>query len=83
MEKAQGKRIPTQADVRSIMNEVYNVWFSKYKNATTDNDFQNAIREAHELNEKYPFELCETLIIQLILIIESYYREGIQHVENR
>ncbi|MDF2524774.1 MAG: hypothetical protein K0R31_2415, partial [Clostridiales bacterium] len=55
----------------------------KYKNATTDNDFQNAIREAHELNEKYPFELCETLIIQLILIIESYYREGIQHVENR
>lgn len=69
------QRNPTQEEVRSIMNEVYNIWFTKYKNSETDEQFQNMVKDAHIILKKYPFELCEVMLLKLSNAIEAYYKE--------
>lgn len=75
MKESEEQRTPTQDEVRSVMNEVYNVWFSKYKNAETDQEFQDMVRDVHEIKKKYPFKICHDMLLEMSNIIENYYKE--------
>ena len=68
-------RNPTPDEVREIFNEVYNKFYRKYKQANTDEEFKLLIREANELDKKYPFDLCHHMLLDLINIIEKDYKE--------
>lgn len=67
---------PSIEQVKYIFNEVHNVWFKKYREAKTDEDFKNLIRDAHSIIEKYPFNLTEVMLLELIKAIECYVKEG-------
>ncbi len=68
-------RNPTPDEVREVFNEVYNKFYRKYKEANTDEEFKSLIKEANVLDKKYPFELCHHMLLDLIKIIEIYYKE--------
>ena len=73
---------PTREEVKQIFNEIHNVWFKKFKDSKTDEEFQAMVKEAHEINKKYPYKLCENMLFDLANIIESYAREGSNNDRN-
>ncbi len=74
--------VPSKEDVKQIFSEVHNVWFKKYRDSNSDEEFQTMVKEAHEINKKYPYKLCENMLFDLANIIESYAKEGSNNVRN-
>lgn len=72
-----GEKAPSQEDVRLIFKETY-LLFLEAQEMKTDNDFQDLIRKSHDLKNKYPFKLCETIILELWNIVDGYSKE-IEH----
>lgn len=67
---------PSKEEVKQIFNEIHNIWFKKHRDSKTDEEFQSMLKEAHEINKKYPYRLCENMLIDLANIIESNAKEG-------
>lgn len=72
----ENKEYPSPDQVKAILNDVYNKWFTKHKNASTPEDYEELRREAIELDKKYPFELCHVMVLELMSIINSYAKEA-------
>lgn len=66
--------IPNSEQVRFIFKDTYNLYV-KYKNIQEDEEFEELVKETHELHKKYPFELCEKILVELLSVIEKYYNE--------
>lgn len=64
------KNMPTEEQVRLIFKETYNLYI-KYKNCSKDEEFKSLLDVVHELSIKYPFELCENILCNLMNIISK------------
>lgn len=64
--------------IRSIMNEVYNKWFTKYRDADLNNvdTWNNILSEAKQIQMQYNTPFTEGLI--MLLIDELHSREMAQ-----
>lgn len=65
---------PTPEQIRLIFKETYN-FFTKYNNIHKDEEWEELIKKTHELYKKYPFKLCEKLLVELLEVIEKYNKE--------
>ena len=65
---------PSPEQIKDIFKYIY-LWFEKYKDATTDDDFVNMIDEAKQIRDRYNFEFTEKLIVGLEEVIEEYHKE--------
>lgn len=65
---------PNREQVKMIYREVY-MLFVKYSDISTNIDFKLFLKESHDLNNKYPFELCEHQILDIANILDGYARE--------
>lgn len=67
-------RVPNKEEIKNLFNEVHNVWLKKYWDAKTDDDFQQLVRDAQSIRERYPFQLTEVMTLELAEIIDSHAR---------
>ena len=65
---------PTPNQIKEIFKHTY-LWFEKYKDSSSDQDFIDMVREGKEIRDRYNFEFTEDLIIGLEEVIEDYYKE--------
>jgi hypothetical protein len=56
------------------MNDVYNGFYLKWRNILTQENAAVMMQEAYELERKYPYDLCHSLLINLISCVEEEYR---------
>lgn len=67
-------RNPTPAEVKNIFKYTY-LLFDKYKDAKTEQDFEMLVEEARKIQAQYPFQICEKIIVEVLSVIETYWRE--------
>lgn len=70
------KYIPSHDEIRNIFNETYNVFYKKWKDISALADWPILMQEARELNKKYPYSLCQQILLELIEIIEDGFKEN-------
>lgn len=69
-------RIPNKDEIKQVFNEIHNVWLKKFWDAKSDEEFQQLLRDAHTIKERYPFLLTKSMLTELALIIELNAKEG-------
>lgn len=67
------KHVPSHEEIKNIFNEVYNVFYRKWKDISSKSDWPKLMQEARELNKKYDCELCSDMVLGLIKCIENEY----------
>lgn len=68
------KNIPTPEQVRLIFKYTYMIYV-KYKNSKSDQDFLNLVKLCHEIQRRFPFKLCEKVLLEICNIIEEEYKK--------
>jgi len=66
---------PSPEQVKLIFKDTYNLYL-KYKEASTDKEYLELIAESNEIDNKYPFQLCHVMVLELLNIIEDYCKQG-------
>lgn len=64
---------PSPSQIKEIFKFIY-LWFEKYKDSSTDQDFIDMVREGKDIRDRYNFKFTEDLIIGLEEVIEEYYK---------
>lgn len=67
-------KYPNHEEIRQIFNDTYNVFYKKWKDISNPDDWSRLMGEARELNKKYNCELCQSILLNLIKIIEDNYK---------
>jgi hypothetical protein len=68
------KIFPNQEQVRLIYKDTYNLYL-KFKDIKADNEWNRLLFESNKLYKKYPFKLCQEMIMGLLEIIEHASKE--------
>lgn len=68
------KNVPTPEQVRLIFKYTYMIYV-KYKSSKSDQDFLNLVKVCHELQRRFPFKLCEKVLLEICNIIEEEYKK--------
>lgn len=63
--------VPNSEQVRMIYKETYN-FYTKWI-AVNEPDWDLIIAKSREIEQKYPFELCQKILVELVSIIETSY----------
>lgn len=55
------------SDYNNILNEIYNVWFRKWRDAPpqSDIDWDRCHKEAEAISQKYPYQITADLCADL------------------
>ena len=64
---------PTQEQVRLIFSDTYKFYLKWI--AVKDIDWGLVIAESHDIEAKYPFELCIKILVELVAVIEADHKE--------
>jgi hypothetical protein len=71
--------VPDHENVKKMMNELYNGFYLKWRSILTLENAGQMMQEVHEIEKKYPFQLCRDILVGLVESIEEEYRKrGIQ-----
>lgn len=65
---------PTPKEVQLIYKDTYN-FYLKWIAVKGEIDWKVLIADAHEIEQKYPFELCTKMLVELVAVIETAYME--------
>lgn len=65
---------PTPEQVKEIYKYCY-LFFTKHIKVDTDQEYYEMLTEAKQIRNKYPFKLCEDMIIENMEIINRYWME--------
>lgn len=73
------KNNPDSEQVRLIFKYTY-LLYTKFKDSKTEQDYQDLVKECHELNKRFPFELCESILLEICKVINKDYGEGVNNI---
>ena len=68
------KKIPSQEEVRQIFNDTYNVFYKKWKDISTLEQWVDLVQDASQINQKYNCELCKQILLELVKVIEDGFK---------
>ena len=71
------KKIPSPEEVRQIFNDTYNVFYKKWKDISTLEQWVDLVQDASQINQKYNCELCKQILLELVKVIEDGFKGGI------
>lgn len=63
--------IPSADQVRLIYKDTYNFYLKWI--AVKELDWEAVIAESRDIEQKYPFELCRKILVEVVMIIEANY----------
>jgi hypothetical protein len=64
---------PTPKDVQEIFKFTY-LFYTKWI-AVKEPKWDELISESHSLEQKYPYDLCRTILVELVAALETDYME--------
>jgi hypothetical protein len=67
-------KIPSQAEVRLIFNDTYNVFYKKWKDISNPEDWVKIAQDMRDINNRYNCELCKQILLELVKCIEAEYK---------
>ena len=68
------KRIPDQTEIRQIFNDTYNVFYKKWKDISSSEDWVLLIQDMREIDQKYKCDLCRQILLELVKVIEDEFK---------
>jgi len=68
------KSIPTPSEVRQIFNDTHNVFYKKWKDISTADQWANLIKDMHEIDSRYQCDLCRQILLELVKVIEHEFK---------
>jgi hypothetical protein len=73
-----GKKIPSQIEVRQIFSDTYNVFYKKWKDISKPEDWAILMQDMHQIDQKYDCSLCRQILLELVKVIEHDFvkKEG-------
>lgn len=66
------KKYPSPEQMRLIFKDTYS-FYLKWKDVQNGNDWFMVVDESHEIRDKYPFEICEDMLIKIMQVMEHDY----------
>lgn len=66
---------PSHEDVKNIFNETYNVFYKKWRSISSPDDWSILMQEARDIGNKYDFDLCRQILVELIEVIEDGFKK--------
>ena len=66
--------IPNQEEVRQIFNDTYNIFYKKWKDISSLEQWVNLVQDASRINQKYNCELCKQILLELVKVIEDGFK---------
>lgn len=68
------KNIPSHSEVRQIFNDTYNVFYKKWKDISTPDQWIDLVQDMHEIDQRYNCDLCRQILLELVKVIENEFR---------
>lgn len=65
-------KTPTPEQIRMIYKDTYN-FYLKWKDINKEEDWDLLVKEEHELYKKYPFDLCKSILVEILTVIKNAY----------
>lgn len=62
--------IPSHEEVRQIFNDTYNVFYKKWKDISSPEQWADLMQDMREINQKYNCDLCRQILLELVKVIE-------------
>ena len=69
--------IPNQEEVRQIFNDTYNVFYKKWKDISSLEQWVDLIQDMSRINQKYNCELCKQILLELVKVIEDGFKRRV------
>ena len=69
--------IPSPEEVRQIFNDTYNVFYKKWKDISSLEQWVDLVQDASRINQKYNCELCKQILLELVKVIEDYFKRRV------
>lgn len=69
------EKIPSPEEVRAIFNDTYNVFYKKWKDISTPDDWVPLMQDMHQIDKKYSCELCRQILLELVKVIEHEFKK--------
>ena len=66
--------IPSPEEVRQIFNDTYNVFYKKWKDVSSLEQWVNLVQDMSRINRKYNCELCKQILLELVKVIEDGFK---------
>ena len=67
------KNIPTQTEIRQIFNDTYNVFYKKWKDISSAEQWPLLMQDVYNIYVKYPYRLCRDILLNLVECIEEEF----------
>ena len=67
--------IPSPEEVRQIFNDTYNIFYKKWKDISTLEQWVDLIQDMSRINQKYNCELCKQILLELVKVIEDGFKQ--------
>jgi hypothetical protein len=68
------KKIPNQTEVRQIFHEAYNVFYKKWKDISSPEQWGDLMKDMHEIDGRYQCDLCRQILLELVKVIENEFK---------
>lgn len=66
--------IPTPEEVRQIFNDTYNVFYKKWKDISSLEQWVDLVQDMSRINQKYNCDLCKQILLELVKVIEDGFK---------
>jgi hypothetical protein len=67
-------KTPDQSEVRQIFNETYNVFYKKWKDISSLEQWVDLMKDMHEIDRRYQCGLCRQILLELVKVIENEFK---------
>ncbi|HKL99226.1 MAG TPA: hypothetical protein VJZ06_04915 [Mobilitalea sp.] len=67
--------IPSPEEVRQIFNDTYNIFYKKWKDISTLEQWIDLVQDMSRINQKYNCELCKQILLELVKVIEHGFKQ--------
>lgn len=68
------KNIPTQTEVRQIFHDTYNVFYKKWKDISSAEQWVQLMQDMREIDLRYNCDLCRQILLELVKVIEFEFK---------
>ena len=68
------KNIPSPEQVRQIFNDTYNVFYKKWKDISSPEQWVQLMQDMREIDQKYNCDLCRQILLELVKVIEDEFK---------
>lgn len=67
------KIIPNHEQIKQIFNDTYNVFYRKWKDISSPEQWVQLMQDMREIDAKYNCNLCRQILLELVKVIQEEF----------